>query len=131
MRANRRVDTGPERLLRSELHARGLRFRKDHPVPMANCRPRPDIVFTAARLAVFVDGCFWHGCGLHRSLPKSNAEFWRRKIQGNQARDRRHDRALREAGWAVVRVWEHTSVDEAADLIERQLQRAQEAAHSP
>lgn len=70
-------------------------------------RVRPDFVFRAARLAVFVDGCFWHGCPRHGTRPKGNAAFWRRKFAANIARDRRVDRALRRAGWRVLRIWEH------------------------
>jgi DNA mismatch endonuclease, patch repair protein len=124
MRANRRVDTGPEKLLRAELHARGLRFRKDHPVPLRDCRPRPDVAFTALRIAVFVDGCFWHGCPTHRSRPKSNADFWEHKIRRNRERDREQNRALEAANWRVIRVWEHMPVVEAADLVEREVSRA-------
>ena len=69
---------------------------------------RPDFVFRAARLAVFVDGCFWHGCPRHGTRPKGNAAFWRRKFAANRARDRRVNRALRRAGWRVLRIWEHT-----------------------
>ena len=68
---------------------------------------RPDFVFKRARLAVFVDGCFWHGCPRHGTRPKANAAFWRRKIAGNRARDRRVNRALQRAGWRVLRIWEH------------------------
>lgn len=67
----------------------------------------PDFVFSKLRLAVFVDGCFWHGCPKHATWPKNNAEFWRKKLDGNRARDRRVDRELRKAGWRVVRIWEH------------------------
>ena len=76
MQANRRRDTGPERALRSELHRRGLRFRVDHPVRTGGHTVRPDIVFSRARVAVYVDGCFWHSCPLHATLPKSNAAYW-------------------------------------------------------
>jgi len=119
MRANRRTNTGPERALRSELHRRGLRFRVDHPVEVRQPgrRPRPDIAFTRKRVAIFVDGCFWHACPEHGSLPVANRSFWREKLRANSARDSVTDIALREAGWRVVRVWEHESVDSAADRI--------------
>ena len=68
---------------------------------------RPDFVFPARRLAVFVDGCFWHGCPLHATQPKQNAKFWRDKIAQNRTRDARVTRTLRRAGWRVLRVWEH------------------------
>ncbi len=110
MAANQRRDTGPELRLRSDLHALGLRFRVDFPIPVPGRRPvRPDVAFTKLRLAVFVDGCFWHGCRQHWSPPKSNAEYWTEKIERNRGRDRRSDQLLAEAGWQVLRLWEHDS----------------------
>jgi len=82
-------------------------------------RRRADVVFGPARVAVFVDGCFWHGCPSHASWPKNNADFWREKIETNQRRDRDTDRRLAEAGWVVVRVWEHEDLEAAADRVER------------
>src|SRR5438105_437916 len=93
MQANRRRDTGPELALRRELHRRGLRFRVDHP-PVSGLQCRADMVFTRARVAVFVDGCFWHGCPEHGTLPRANGEWWRAKLEANAARDRRNDLAL-------------------------------------
>ena len=113
MRANR-SDSGLEQALRSELHARGLRFRKHHP-PIAGFRCRPDVVFTRARLAVFVDGCFWHSCPEHATRPAANADWWREKLASNVTRDRRHDAALRAAGWHVLRLWEHQPLAEMVD----------------
>jgi DNA mismatch endonuclease (patch repair protein) len=81
-------------------------------------RRRGDIVFTRARVAVFVDGCFWHGCAEHGTWPKQNAEWWRAKITANRNRDRDTDRRLRDAGWAVIRVWEHEAAPTAADRVE-------------
>lgn len=124
MRANRRSDTGPECALRSELHARGRRFRKDFRVDVSNLRVPVDVAFPRARVAVFVDGCFWHRCPLHASDPKRNAEFWERKLQRNVERDRLVDETLVEAGWTVVRCWEHESAGEAADRVEVALNRA-------
>ena len=124
MKSTRRVDTGPERALRSELHRRGLRYRVDRPV-LNDRRRRVDIVFSAARLAVFVDGCFWHGCPKHGTLPRANAAFWRKKIERNQERDRDTNDRMIEAGWRVIRVWEHEDPKIAAERIEgvvRQLQ---------
>lgn len=119
MLANKRAGTKPERILRSELHRRGLRFRKDYRLDLGTARPRPDIVFTRAKVAVFVDGCFWHSCPSHRGkLPKTNADFWSAKLARTVERDRQHDETLRAAGWTVIRVWEHTTVEEAANLIE-------------
>lgn len=107
MEANRRADTAPERHLRAAVHARGLRFRKDMRLVIDGVAVRPDIVFTRARVAVFVDGCFWHRCPLHFQTPRANGEWWARKLDRNVARDRRNDSALAAAGWAVVRAWEH------------------------
>ena len=118
MRANRGRDTAPEVALRSALHARGLRFRKNYRLDLdAGRRVRPDIVFPKLRLAVFVDGCFWHGCQKHRSLPTSNAAFWKRKIEGTQGRDRKQSAWLQAAGWTVVRVWEHDLPEPAVQTI--------------
>jgi DNA mismatch endonuclease, patch repair protein len=108
-----RKNTGPELALRRELHARGMRFRLHADLP-----GRPDVVLTRARIAVFVDGCFWHGCPEHGTLPKNNRDWWRDKLEANVARDRRKDDALEVAGWRVVHVWEHEPVDVAADVIE-------------
>jgi DNA mismatch endonuclease (patch repair protein) len=115
MQANRRRDTGPELALRRELFRRGLRFRVDFPPPGLNCRP--DIVFTRARLAVFIDGCFWHACPEHGNVPKANRAWWRSKLDVNVARDRRNDAALQAAGWRVIRLWEHEPLHAAADAV--------------
>lgn len=116
MVANRGADTKPERVLRSALHARGLRFFKNRrPEPGIACRA--DVVFPAARLAVFLDGCFWHRCPIHGVCPRVNSDYWRAKLDRNVARDRRNDRSLRAAGWEVIRVWEHEDARAAAQLI--------------
>ena len=112
-----RRDTRPEVALRSELHRRGLRYRVQVKVP-GNRRRTIDIAFTRARLAVYVDGCFWHGCPEHHTRPKANSEWWDWKIAGNQARDRSTDEELHAAGWDVVRVWEHELPERAGDLVE-------------
>jgi DNA mismatch endonuclease, patch repair protein len=117
MEANRRTDTTPERLLRSALHARGLRYRKDRRIEAAGRRVRPDLVFGPARVAVFVDGCFWHRCPIHATHPAANAAYWQAKFDRNVERDRADDAALKEAGWTVVRVWEHEDPAEAAQRI--------------
>lgn len=116
MRSNRGRDTGPERLLRSSLHAAGLRFRK-HLRPLPGVRCEADIVFPRWRVAVFVDGCFWHGCPVHATWPATNAEFWEPKLLRNRVRDDEHNRALAEAGWLVVRLWEHQPLDEMRELV--------------
>lgn len=107
MRANRKVGTKPEVELRSRLHRGGLRFRKHLPVIAQGLRVRPDIVFPCRRVAVFVDGCFWHRCPAHRTVPVSNADYWAPKLQRNADRDRRVDAALSSDGWVVIRLWEH------------------------
>lgn len=110
MQANRRRDTAPELALRSALHAHGYRFRKDLRIDAVASRPRPDIVFTKARVAVFVDGCFWHSCPDHGRAPKSNTGYWGPKLRRNVDRDRANDVALAHAGWTVVRIWEHMEI---------------------
>jgi DNA mismatch endonuclease, patch repair protein len=122
MQANRRRDTAPELALRSVLHSRGHRFRVDLPIRVPGQRPvRPDIVFTKRRLAIFVDGCYWHGCPIHATWPKRNADFWRNKIETNCQRDLEQTARLTRAGWTVVRVWEHEEAIEAAARIEATL----------
>lgn len=116
MQANRGRDTGPEVALRSLLHRAGLRFRVDLALPFDR-RRRADIVFTRARLYVFVDGCFWHGCPDHFVMPKTREEFWRDKIEGNRARDADTDARLRALGLDVLRIWEHVSPQVAAEIV--------------
>lgn len=118
MRANPRRDTQPEILLRSELHRRGLRFRKDLLLRVPGRSVRPDIVFTRARLAVFVDGCFWHACPKHGNHPRVNTDYWRPKLARNVARDRAVDEALAQAGWKVLRAWEHEPISEVAQRVQ-------------
>lgn len=113
-----RRDTKPELALRRALHRRGLRFRVDRGV-LTGVRRRADLVFTAARVVVFVDGCFWHGCPEHATWPKNNAAFWREKIETNRLRDRDTETRLVDAGWKVARMWEHEDPEKAADRIER------------
>ncbi|HEX2161539.1 MAG TPA: very short patch repair endonuclease [Thermoleophilaceae bacterium] len=118
MQGNRGADTSPEVALRRRLHQMGLRYRVGL-APIAGFRCRPDIVFTLARVAVFVDGCFWHGCPEHGRVPKSNSGYWAAKLRRNVERDRRQDAVLSAEGWAVVRVWEHDDVHAAAARIGR------------
>jgi DNA mismatch endonuclease (patch repair protein) len=110
-----RSSSGPELLLRRELHHRGLRFRINH----RSLPGRPDIAFTAARIAVFVDGCFWHSCSDHGILPKNNRHWWREKLARNVERDREKDTQLENMGWTVVHVWEHERPSAAADTIQQ------------
>jgi DNA mismatch endonuclease (patch repair protein) len=116
MAANRRRDTKPEVKIRSLLHRTGHRFRVDFPIQVPGRRPvRADIAFTRKRVAVFIDGCFWHGCPEHWRPPKSNEGYWVDKITRNQERDRLTDELLEAEGWKSVRVWEH---EPAAQVIE-------------
>lgn len=117
MEAQPSRDTSPELELRSELHGRGLRYRV-HDRPIDNLRREADVVFRGPKVAVYVDGCFWHGCPEHGSTPKSNRDFWREKIQRNKERDRDTVERLEEEGWVAVRVWEHEDPVEAADRVE-------------
>lgn len=116
MQANRGRDTGIEIAIRRELHRRGLRFFV-HRRPLTGVRRTVDIVFPRTTVAVFVDGCFWHGCPLHHTIAKTNAGFWADKVRRNQERDRETNAIFVAAGWTVVRVWEHTSPTDAADQI--------------
>jgi DNA mismatch endonuclease (patch repair protein) len=116
MQGNARAETGPERELRSALHRRGLRFRKNHS-PVVGVRCRVDVAFTAARVAVFLDGCFWHSCPEHGTLPRTNADWWRVKLAANKDRDLRNDVALTTAGWTVLRLWEHEPVEEMVERV--------------
>lgn len=117
MQSNRRSNTRPELLIRSALHRRGLRFRKDHPIVLADGKVRPDIVFTRKRIAVFIDGCFWHGCPSHFVPPKTNQDYWVPKIARNIDRDRRRDSQLAFEGWIVARIWEHETLADAVRKI--------------
>ena len=110
-------DTAPELAVRSALHARGLRYRVDVAV-LAGSRRRADVLFTRARVAVFIDGCFWHGCPEHATWPRHNARFWRTKIETNRARDRDTDQRLERGGWTVIRAWEHEKSEAVADRVE-------------
>lgn len=114
MKANKGRNTGPEMRLRRELYRRGLRFRVSGPAVRAT---RADILFTGASVAIFVDGCFWHGCPEHFVQPKTNQAYWAPKIARNQQRDAQVRNELRRSGWAVVEVWEHEPLHEAADRV--------------
>lgn len=116
MKAARQRDTAPEVALRSVLHRKGLRFRVNVR-PLENLNRRADIVFFRVKVAVFVDGCFWHGCPIHGTWAKANADFWRDKIETNRQRDADTNEKLEEAGWLVVRVWEHEIPEEVATKI--------------
>lgn len=113
MRAVKRSDTKPEIRLRSALHRTGLRFRKDFGLRVNGRLVRPDIVFTKRKVAVFVDGCFWHSCPEHGRNPGVNKEYWSPKLSRNAERDLEQTRLLESAGWRVVRLWEHVPLDDA------------------
>lgn len=114
MQSNRGRDTGPELALRRALWREGIRYRLRYPLP-----GRPDLVFPRKRLVVFVDGCFWHCCPEHGAKPKTNAEFWNKKLARNVARDREVTGILREEGWTVLRVWEHEVKQQVDHLVQR------------
>jgi DNA mismatch endonuclease (patch repair protein) len=117
MRSNRRADTKPELALRAALHAMGYRYRKDFRLDLPLRRVRPDIAFTSRKVAVFVDGCFWHACPDHGSKPKNNDWYWSPKLARNVERDHAADEALTQAGWTVVRLWEHVPLGDAVALV--------------
>lgn len=122
MKNTPRRDTPKELALRRELHSRGLRYLVDS-APLPGLRRRADLVFRGARVAVFVDGCFWHGCPRHGTVPVANRNWWVEKLARNVERDRDTGERLRQAGWHVVRVWEHEATPAAADRVERALSR--------
>jgi DNA mismatch endonuclease (patch repair protein) len=113
MQANKGRDTKPELALRRAVHALGLRYRVSaRPIPTV--RRTADLVFTRARVAVFLDGCFWHGCPDHHTKSATNAAYWADKVEKNRARDRETDALLAAEGWVAVRIWEHEDPGEAA-----------------
>lgn len=113
----RRRDTAPELLIRREAHSRGLRYRVDRALP-GMPRRRADMVFPRARVAVFVDGCFWHSCPQHASVPRANQQWWIDKLRRNTDRDRETDAHLEALGWTVLRFWEHEDPTLAVDVVE-------------
>jgi len=118
MRAIRRTDTKPEVALRRALHQLGYRYRKDYRLDLdGGRRVRPDIAFTARKVAVFVDGCFWHACPEHGAKPRVNEWYWSPKLDRNVQRDRANDDALSLAGWSVIRLWEHVPLNEAVTAV--------------
>lgn len=116
MRATGRRDTAAEMAVRRAAHRLGLRYRVDAPA-LPGLRRRADLLFTRARVAVFVDGCFWHGCPTHGSRPRANAQWWAEKIAANRRRDADTDARLVEANWISLRVWEHEDPEDAAARI--------------
>jgi DNA mismatch endonuclease (patch repair protein) len=130
MSRQRSRDTDPERALRSLLHRMGLRFRV-HRRPVPGVRREADVVFVAARVAVFVDGCFWHRCPDHATSPRNNGAWWTAKLAANVARDADTDRRLAEAGWEVVRVWEHEDTAGAAERVAAVVRRRAQGGQRP
>jgi len=130
MLANRSRDTRPELQLRRAVHAMGLRYRVAMR-PEASVRRSADLVFTRARVAVFVDGCFWHGCPEHFHMPATNPDYWGPKIAANTARDAQTDLLLVAEGWTVLRFWEHTVAVEAATQIEGVVRERLAGLHRP
>jgi DNA mismatch endonuclease (patch repair protein) len=118
MQGNKRRDTIPELLVRRLVHAAGLRYRVDaRPLPTLN--RRADLVFSRARVAVFIDGCYWHGCPEHGTVSKTNTGYWSAKILTNRNRDAETNSLLDEAGWTVVRAWEHEDPEQVAEDVIR------------
>ncbi|PZF62405.1 very short patch repair endonuclease [Curtobacterium sp. MCBD17_034] len=117
MQRNRGRDTAPELAVRRLLHAAGLRYRVDF-APLGS-RRRADIVFTRKRIAVFIDGCFWHGCPIHATRPKANADYWGPKLDRNIERDLETTASLESAGWTVLRFWEHEASAAVAEAISK------------
>ena len=118
MRSNRGRDTVPELAVRRLLHADGFRYRVNFR-PLPDLRRTADIVFTRSKIAVFIDGCFWHGCPEHYLRPASNQEYWDPKVVRNRERDAETDLRLAEAGWRVIRRWAHQDPRTVADEVER------------
>ncbi|OLT00086.1 very short patch repair endonuclease [Pseudonocardia sp. CNS-004] len=114
----RRRDTEPEMLVRREAHRRGLRYRVNATLPGMS-RRRADMVFPGPRVAVFVDGCFWHSCPDHATIPKANNQWWVTKLRKNAARDRETNDHLTSIGWVPLRFWEHQSATDIVDVIEK------------
>lgn len=123
MQGNRSRDTQPELRIRRAVHALGLRYRV-HSRPEAAFNRTADMLFTRARVAVFIDGCYWHGCELHCKMPATNRDFWAAKIDRNRARDRETTTVLRDAGWIVLRYWAHENPEQVAASIRDHVVRA-------
>jgi DNA mismatch endonuclease (patch repair protein) len=118
MRGNAKAETSPERRLRVALAGLGYQFESNHPLSLAGRTTRVDVLFTRERLAVFVDGCFWHRCPTHGTDPRTNSVYWGTKLARNVARDRADDERLQANGWQVLRFWEHvTASDAAAEIV--------------
>jgi DNA mismatch endonuclease (patch repair protein) len=121
MRSVRQSGTKCEEELSTNLRALGLRFRVNEPV-VRSVSTRADILFRRVKIAVFVDGCFWHSCPKHFSVPTTNCSWWKEKLQSNHNRDVKLTLRLRSQGWIVIRVWEHEDMASAANWIARKIQ---------
>ena len=117
MQSNHGRDTGPELALRHELFRRGLRYRVGL-TPIKGVRRSIDIAFPGVKIAVMVDGCFWHGCPQHRTWPKSHRDYWEAKLRRNKERDASTNSLLEAAGWRVIRLWEHMPMADMASVVE-------------
>ncbi|GII63496.1 very short patch repair endonuclease [Sphaerisporangium krabiense] len=116
MQANKSRDTKPELALRRAVHRLGVRYRVSAR-PVSDLRRTADLVFTRAKVAVFLDGCFWHGCPEHHTRAVRNGSYWSEKVERNRKRDADTDQRLREAGWLVIRIWEHEDPQLAAERV--------------
>jgi DNA mismatch endonuclease (patch repair protein) len=122
MQGNQSSGTKPEIAVGSALHRRGLRYRK-HVRPLSSLRCKADFVFRRAKVAVFIDGCFWHGCPEHGRTPKDPTGYWAAKLGRNFERDRRNDKALAAEGWVALRFWEHEEPRQVAATVEAEVRR--------
>lgn len=127
MQGNRRRDTKPEIAVRRLVHAAGLRYRVDHK-PLWSLNRRADLVFPRQKVAVFIDGCFWHGCPEHHTVARSNATFWAEKVRRNRERDRDTDERLEVDGWMILRAWEH---EPPADIAQRVIEAVKARSGQP
>lgn len=118
MKANRSRNTRPELRLRRALFAVGYRYRVSLMLEVPGRRVRPDLIFTKRRLAIFVDGCYWHRCPEHGRMPSDATGYWHAKLQRNVERDQQINEALSAAGWRVLRIWEHVSLNDAVKSVE-------------
>ncbi|GHA70606.1 very short patch repair endonuclease [Streptomyces termitum] len=130
MQAIRSRDTQPEQLVRRLLHAQGLRYRVAAR-PLPGLRRTADIVFRPVKVAVFIDGCYWHGCPEHYVPPRTNPGYWSDKVAGNMARDLDTNARLKEEGWTVLRFWEHDEPGECAALIAAEVEKLRARAQKP
>ena len=128
MKMQRQRDTYPEKQLRSMLHRMGFRYRT-HLEPIRGLRIHADILFPRVKIALFVDGCFWHSCPEHGTLPKANREWWKHKLAINTERDERAEKTLRSQGWTVIRIWEHEDPEIASAAIAKTLREAYRTAN--